>query len=74
MAAGDKVALFYCSGNRDAEVFTSPGTLDLRRERAQHVVSARSADRWPQPEVGEPEFVFSEFVRGVRTLPVAVVR
>ena len=29
IAAGDKVALFYCSGNRDAEVFTAPGTLDL---------------------------------------------
>jgi cytochrome P450 len=37
IAAGDKIALFYCSGNRDESVFTSPGTLDLSRPRAQHV-------------------------------------
>ena len=37
IAAGDKVALFYCSGNRDATVFTSPGAFDLRRPRARHV-------------------------------------
>ncbi|GAA1430057.1 cytochrome P450 [Microlunatus lacustris] len=37
IAAGDKVALFYCSGNRDATVFTSPGTLDLGRRPARHV-------------------------------------
>ena len=30
--------------------------------------------RMPQLEVGEPEFVFSEFVHGVRALPVRVVR
>ena len=37
ITAGDKVALFYCSGNRDAAVFPSPETLDLARPRAQHV-------------------------------------
>jgi cytochrome P450 len=37
IAAGDKIALFYCSGNRDESVFTSPGTFDLNRPRAQHV-------------------------------------
>ena len=37
IAAGDKIALFYCSGNRDESVFTSPGTFDLSRPRAQHV-------------------------------------
>ena len=30
--------------------------------------------RMPQLEVGEPEFVFGEFVHGVRALPVRVVR
>ena len=96
IAAGDKVALFYCSGNRDAELFTSPGTLDLGRQPAQHVafggggvhfclgsavarVQLKSLLReilrqMPQLEVGKPEFVFSEFVHGVRTLPVRVVR
>lgn len=37
VAAGDKVALFYCSGNRDAAVFGDPGRLDLARDARQHV-------------------------------------
>jgi cytochrome P450 len=96
IAAGDKVALFYCSGNRDPAVFPSPEVLDLRRPRAQHVAFggggvhfclgsavARAQltslfreifRRMPQLEVGEPELVFSEFVHGVRSLPVRVVR
>ncbi|MBO0703482.1 MAG: cytochrome P450, partial [Candidatus Dormibacteraeota bacterium] len=37
LTAGDKVALFYCSGNRDEAVFTDPGRLDLARPHAQHV-------------------------------------
>lgn len=96
IAAGDKVALFYCSGNRDASVFTSPATFDLRRPRAQHVAFGGGGvhfclgnavaktqlkslfreifRRMPKLEVGAPEFVFSEFVHGVRALPVRVVR
>ena len=96
IAAGDKVALFYCSGNRDATVFTLPGTFDLRRPRAQHVAFGGGGvhfclgsavakaqlkslyreifRRIPALEVGEPEFIFSEFVHGVRALPVRVVR
>jgi cytochrome P450 len=96
IAAGDKVALFYCSGNRDASVFPSPETFDLRRPRAQHVAFGGGGvhfclgnavaktqlkslfreifRRMSKLEVGEPEFVFSEFVHGVRALPVRVVR
>ena len=96
IAAGDKVALFYCSGNRDATVFTFPGTFDLRRPRAQHVAFGGGGvhfclgsavakaqlkslyreifRRMPALVVGEPEFIFSEFVHGVRALPVRVVR
>jgi cytochrome P450 len=96
IAAGDKVALFYCSGNRDAAVFTSPEAFDLRRPRAQHVAFGGGGvhfclgsavaktqlkslfreilRRMPQLEVGEPELIFSEFVHGVRALPVRVVR
>jgi cytochrome P450 len=96
IAAGDKVALFYCSGSRDAAVLTSPERFDLRRPRAQHVAFGGGGvhfclgnavakaqlkalfreiyRRMPRLEVGEPELVFSEFVHGVRSLPVRVVR
>ena len=96
ISAGDKLALFYCSGNRDATVFPVPGTFDLRRPRAPHVAFGGGGvhfclgsavakaqlkslyreifRRMPQLEVGEPEFIFSEFVHGVRALPVRVVR
>lgn len=36
IAAGDKVALFYCSGNRDERVFPDPDRLDLARPARQH--------------------------------------
>lgn len=94
--AGDKVALFYCSGNRDSTVFPSPQKFDLRRDRAQHVAFggggvhfclgsavARAQlkslfreilHRMPRLEIGEPEFAFSEFVHGVKALPVRVIR
>jgi len=35
--AGDKVALFYCSGNRDEAVFDRPGELILSRSPNPHV-------------------------------------
>jgi cytochrome P450 len=34
---GDKVALFYCSGNRDESIFPEPHVLRLSRPRNQHV-------------------------------------
>ncbi len=37
IAAGDKVALFYCSANRDERVFDHPERLDLAREPNRHV-------------------------------------
>jgi cytochrome P450 len=37
IAAGDKVALFYCSGNRDAAVFPDPARLRLDRPGHGHV-------------------------------------
>jgi cytochrome P450 len=96
IAAGDKVALFYCSGNRDESVFPTPEAFDLRRPRAQHVAFGGGGvhfclgsavakaqlkslfreifRRMPRLEVGEPDFVFSEFVHGVRALPVRVIR
>lgn len=37
IAAGDKVALFYCSGNRDETVFDRPAEFNLRRPSTPHV-------------------------------------
>ena len=37
IAAGDKVILFYCSGNRDSALVTDPERFDLRRPRSRHV-------------------------------------
>ena len=37
ISAGDKVALFYCSGNRDETVFDRPDAFDLSRPRTPHV-------------------------------------
>ena len=37
VAAGDKVALFYCSGNRDGSVFADPSRLLLDRTGGRHV-------------------------------------
>ncbi|WP_243065175.1 cytochrome P450 [Humibacter sp. RRB41] len=37
VTAGDKVALFYCSGNRDETLFPDPHSLDLTRQPNRHV-------------------------------------
>jgi cytochrome P450 len=37
IAAGDKVCLFYCSGNRDESVFDRPQAFDVSRAKNPHV-------------------------------------
>lgn len=37
ITAGDKVVIFYCSGNRDESVFPDPHKFDLTRPRSSHV-------------------------------------
>jgi cytochrome P450 len=37
IAAGQKVVLWYCSGNRDDAVFEAPFRFDVRREPNEHV-------------------------------------
>jgi cytochrome P450 len=37
ITAGDKVGLFYCSGNRDSTVFPDPETFDITRPPSRHV-------------------------------------
>jgi len=93
--AGDKVVMWYVSGNRDAAVFPDADKLIIDRETARKHLSFgfgihrcmgnRLGDmqlrilweeimqRFHQIEVvGEPERVFSTFVRGYTKLPVVV--
>jgi cytochrome P450 len=92
---GDKVVMWYLSGNRDEEVIAQPESYIIDRERSrQHIsfgygihrcVGNRLAElqlqiiweeifkRFPRIEVtGEPERIYSTFVRGYRTLPVRI--
>ena len=94
---GEKVVMWYISGNRDEEVIADPESYIIDRARPrQHIsfgygihrcVGNRLAElqlqviweeimkRFPQIEVtGEPERVYSTFVRGYRTLPVRIPR
>jgi cytochrome P450 len=89
--AGDKVVMYYTSGNRDTEVFTAPESLDLGRDPNPHVafgggrphfcLGSRVArtqlrvlfrelmTRLPGIRAGEPEYLVSAFVHGIRTMP-----
>ncbi|MGH8176299.1 MAG: cytochrome P450, partial [Steroidobacter sp.] len=92
---GEKVVMWYISGNRDEEVIADPENYIIDRARPrQHIsfgygihrcVGNRLAElqlqviweeimkRFPRIEViGEPDRVYSTFVRGYRTLPVRI--
>lgn len=94
---GDKVVMWYLSGNRDETVIERPDDYIIGRPKArQHLsfgagihrcVGSRLAEmqlriiweeilkRFPVVEVvGEPERVYSTFVRGYRSLPVRIPR
>ena len=94
---GDKVVMWYISGNRDADMIENADSYIIDRERPrQHIsfgygihrcVGNRLAElqlqiiweeilkRFPVIEVtGEPERVYSTFVRGYRSLPVCIPR
>ena len=93
--AGDKVLMWYVSGNRDEEVIAEPNRYNIERERPrQHLsfgfgihrcVGNRLAElqlriiweeilkRFPVVTVtGEPQRVYSSFVKGYETLPVII--
>jgi cytochrome P450 len=91
---GDKVVLFYCSGNRDEDSWPDAEVFDLRRERIPHVgfggggvhyclgngvakaqlraLFKQILTRLPDMEVGEPEYLRSDFINGVKHLPVRI--
>ena len=93
--AGDKVVMWYISGNRDPEAIDNPDAFVIGRARPrQHLsfgfgihrcVGNRLAElqlkilwqeilpRFPKIEVvGEAERVYSNFIRGIRSLPVRI--
>lgn len=90
LKAGQKLALFYCSGNRDEDVFDEPMTFDITRKPNQHITFGGGGPhfcmgsvlgkqmlkhgirelytRMPDIEFGEPEFLASSFMHGVKHL------
>ncbi|MGW0044682.1 cytochrome P450 [Rhodococcus sp. NPDC003348] len=94
IAAGEKVALFYCSGNRDESVFDRPHEFDISRSPNPHVgfggggahfcLGAQLArmelrhlfrellTRLPEVEIGEPEYLHSNFVHGIKRMRLTV--
>lgn len=95
IAAGDKVGIWYCSGNRDETRFEDPERFDLSRPKVPHVgfggggvhfclgnsiakaqlraLFSEILTKLPTLEViGEPDLLFSDFIHGVKHLPVRV--
>jgi cytochrome P450 len=93
--AGDKVVMWYLSGNRDPDAIENPDSFVIDRARPrQHLsfgfgihrcVGNRLAElqlkilwqeilaRFPKIEVtGAPQRVYSNFIRGIRSMPVRI--
>lgn len=92
---GDKVVLWFASGNRDAEVFEDPYRFDVTRQRNDHVTFGKGSPHFCLgnslarleiqvmfeeliPRLAEIRLtgavtrVRSNFVNGIKRLPVAV--
>jgi cytochrome P450 len=91
IAAGEKVVLFYQSGNRDEVVFEAPESFDISRAPNPHVgfggggphfclgshlakmqlraIFEQLCHRLPAIELGEPEYLASNFINGIKRLP-----
>jgi cytochrome P450 len=92
---GDKVVMWYVSGNRDEEVIAHPNEFDIERENVRRhlsfgfgihrcvgnrlgemqlrIVWEEILKRFDSIEVmGEPERVYSSFVKGYASLPVRI--
>jgi cytochrome P450 len=93
--AGDKVVMWYVSGNRDEEVIDDPDGFVIDRPRPRHHLSFGSGihrcvgDRLAELQlhvlweeilkrdlaievVGEPVRAYSNFLRGIKSLPVRI--
>ena len=95
--AGDKVVMWYVSGNRDEEVIDDPDGFVIDRPRPRHHLSFGSGihrcvgDRLAELQLqilweeilkrdleievlGAPVRAYSNFLRGIKSLPVRIVR
>jgi len=93
--AGDKVVMWFASGNRDEEVFDDPYRFDVTRSPSDHVAFGKGSPHFclgnnlarleirlmfetllPRIGRGEPagpvKRVRSNFVNGIKTLPVRI--
>lgn len=92
--AGEKVALFYCSANRDGAVFDRPHEFDITRAPNPHHgyggggahfclgnqlarmelrhLFYELATRVPEVTLGEPEYVHSTFVHGIKRMSISL--
>jgi cytochrome P450 len=91
--AGDKLALFYCSANRDESVFADPDQFDLTRSPNPHLGFGAGTHfclgsqlarmelrrlfhelltRLPEVSLGEPEYLHSMFIHGIKRMPLAL--
>ena len=95
IAKGDKVVMWYVSGNRDETAIDAPETFRVDRPKARqhlgfgagihrcvgdrlaemqlHLLFREMLKRRMRPEiVGEPVRLYSNFIRGIRSLPVRI--
>ena len=95
IARGDKVVMWYVSGNRDETAIDEPGRFVVGRQRARHHLSFGAGihrcvgDRLAEMQLrilweeilrrdlaiefaGSPVRLYSNFIRGIRSLPVLI--
>jgi cytochrome P450 len=95
--AGDKVVVYFSSGNFDDEQFANPYTLDLTRSPNDHLTFGRGGphrclgewlarmelrvllQEWMRrvatlDQAGEREYLRSNFISGIKHLPVQITR
>ncbi len=92
--AGEKIALFYCSANRDETVFDRPHEFDITRASNPHLgfggggahyclgthvarmelrhLFYELLTRLPEVTLGEPEYLHSSFVHGIKRMPISL--
>ena len=96
IAKGDKVVMWYVSGNRDEGVHAEPDALRIERPKVRQHLSFGAGihrcvgDRLAEQQIrilweeilnrelrfkitGPPQRLYSNFIRGIRSLPVRIV-